>query len=284
MTQQQLDALNDYIARYPGLIHASNILAKYNKPGKTNNQVAAIDAVVVKYLKYIDDNLQIQGYDNAAIDGRVRLLNQYYADFKPYEAVFSSQSKWRSTILEEFMYLLFRDFVDSKKQGTNLTLGSTKAYSNAYFKASDFAGFITSIQLGINEKDQDFAIYRPLKLEIAGESSAEINVPVMSVEVKTYVDKTMFEGIVATSEKIKNGNPFAKFYVVTETYDVSFDVDPAYTRIDQIYVLRKSKRKKNPLPPVDADVVKRLVSDVVLHFTTKWSDVKERLDNDGCLI
>ena len=39
------------------------------------------------------------------------------------------------------------------------------------------------------------------------------------------------------------GNPYALFFIVTENYDVSLDVDPAYSRIDQVFVLRKCTRK-----------------------------------------
>lgn len=66
----------------------------------------------------------------------------------------------------------------------------------------------------------------------------------------------MLEGVIATAEKLKSGNPYTRFVVVSENYDVDLKVDPVYSRIDQIYVLRKSKRKEY-FSPIDADVVIR---------------------------
>ena len=56
------------------------------------------------------------------------------------------------------------------------------------------------------------------------------------------LDKTMYEGSVATADKIKTGNPYCLFYLVTETYDISSDVDIQTSKIDDIYVLRKQIR------------------------------------------
>jgi hypothetical protein len=55
----------------------------------------------------------------------------------------------------------------------------------------------------------------------------------------------MYEGFVSTAEKIKRGNPYCIFLIVTETYQVSLDVDPKYSLIDQIYVFASSIIKCN---------------------------------------
>ena len=132
----------------------------------------------------------------------------------------------------------------------------------------------------INVKDQDFAIYRKILIKANGESK-EINVPIVAIECKTYIDKTMLEGAIATAEKFKNGNPYCLYVVVTETYGVSYDVDPAYSRIDQIYVLRKGKMTDNP---IDYEVVKDLFSFVKNHLERDWSDIKKRLETEGKIL
>ena len=94
-----------------------------------------------------------------------------------------------------------------------------------------------------------------------GREKRVLKVPIISIECKTYLDKTMLEGSVSTAEKIKKGNPQAKFYIVTETYDVDYEVDIYGTQIDQIYVLRKQKREKTnskDLNPISAEVIKNL--------------------------
>lgn len=287
---------NDYIRRleelassHEGLSHARNILGKYKKC-KSTRQREELLSLIPSYLSYLDDCLSVTGSPSEKIGSLTQLLNNYYGAFQPYESLFSSQSKWRSTILEEFLYLLFLDKIKGINQTNERKLqsGSVKAYSSAYFRASNLNTFINSIEININHKDQDFAVYRVVRLDAEG-SVREVNVPIFAIEVKTYLDKTMFEGIVATAEKIKNGNPYAKFFVVTETYDVSFDVNPAMSKIDQIYVLRKCRREKGKkngysIPPIQPDVIASLVSDVEKFFDSEWDDLPKRLKTTGKLI
>jgi hypothetical protein len=95
----------------------------------------------------------------------------------------------------------------------------------------------------------------------------------------------MLEGSIATAEKVKSGNPYSLFFIVTENYDVDLKVDPIYSKIDQIYVLRKSKRAKNqPMQPIYSDVLVDLVSEVRIHLTRNWSDVSAKLSNTGKIL
>ena len=224
------------------------------------------------------------------MEKRVAALNGYYdyLHVNGYDNAFKSQSKFRPTILEEFMSLLFGDVIADyrEKAGVEddaLSFGSVKAHANLYFYGSDFVRFVQQPTIGINQKDQDFAVYRKAALSIDSQRPIRVCLPVIAVENKTYIDKTMFEGSVATAEKIKAGNPYCLFYIVTEWYDVSFDVDPVYSRIDQIYVLRKSKRK-GEWTPIDAGVVCRLVEDVIAHFGRPWSEIERKLSDTGVLI
>ena len=107
--------------------------------------------------------------------------------------------------------------------------------------------------------------------------------PIVAIEAKTYLDKTMLEGSIATAEKIKSGNPYTKFYIVTETYEVDLSVDPAYSRIDQIYVLRKSNdRGENK--PISADVVLMIVECIKEHLNKEWSNVEDKLTSKGVIL
>ena len=128
----------------------------------------------------------------------------------------------------------------------------------------------------INEKDQDFSIYRKIKIT-AEDEEKQINIPVVSIECKTYLDKTMLEGSIATAEKIKLGNPYCLFLVVTETYSVSYDVDPKYSRIDQIFVLRKDKNEQQ----ICSDVVYKMFSTVGKHLSSDWSNIEEKIKKYG---
>lgn len=271
------------------LSHASNILNKYKNGKLTAKQQQAFDEIVPQYATYLKKMLAINKFDKNSINTKTDLLNDYYNFLhnKMYDNIFSAQGKFRSTILEEFLFLIFKDFVDSyhKQYDENnvLNSGSVKAYSNIYFKPKDFVHFIQNPEIGVNEKDQDYAIYRSFDISIDQQPPQQIRVPAIAVEVKTYIDKTMLDSIIATAEKIKNGNPHARFIAVTETYDVSLKVDPAYARIDQIYVLRKTQRKAG-WSDIDKDVVWKLFEDTENHLKQPWSDIERKMKNSGVII
>lgn len=283
--------LRNTVNECPHLLHASNILTKY----KTGKNIDILNDIVVEYQKYLVSNLELMGTSDEVVEKRVELLNQYYDSLRKYEDdrgirledIWKSQSKFRSTILEEFIAILF-DSIPQEYQTENLKLGASKAYLNLYFYGKNFKSFITKPEIKINVKDQDFAIFREINVRIDKEKKAtKISVPVVALECKTYIDKTMYEGSVATAEKIKIGNPCTMFGIVTETYDISRSVIPAYSRIDQIYVLRKSARRKqesDPENPVYFDVVRQLVYDVKRHLEKEWVDVERKLQQEGLLI
>ncbi len=273
---------------YPQLSHASNIITKYNGT-LTSKEEYALTLLIPEYAKYLKSMLEISSYDKASIVKKVSYLNKYYNFMheKELDRVFSAQGKFRPTILEEFLYLLFKDYVEQVKSRDDsegvLGSGAVKAYSNIYFKAKNFKDFIKSPEIGVNEKDQDYAIYRIFDITVNKSNSMQIRIPAIAIEAKTYIDKTMLDSIIATAEKIKSGNPHTRFIVVAERYDVSFTVDPAYSRIDQIYVLRKSMRKSEWID-IDENVVWRMVDETIKHLERPWSDIETRIKEDGVII
>lgn len=273
---------------YPQLSHASNIITKYNST-LTDNEKSALTKLIPEYTKYLKNMLEKSSYDKDSTIEKVRFLNEYYNFMheKELDRVFSAQGKFRPTILEEFLFLLFKDYVEQVKNREDsddvLGSGAVKAYSNIYFKAKNFKDFIKSPEIGVNEKDQDYAIYRIFDITVNKANSMQIRIPAIAIEAKTYIDKTMLDSIIATAEKIKSGNPHTRFIVVAERYDVSYSVDPAYSRIDQIYVLRKSMKKSEWIN-IDENVVWRMVDETIKHLERPWSDIAKRIEEDGVII
>lgn len=282
---ESIERIKGYKERFPQLCHASNILKKYDDGQKIDQ----LQRITERYIPYLEANLDLIGYSDEIIRERVALLNDYYNFIheNDYDNLFSSQGKFRPTILEEFLFLLFKDFVTEYQDRLNaadyLESGSVKAYSNLYFKAKSFSEFVTNPEIAINEKDQDFAIYRKFVLTVNGGNAVNLQVPAVAIEAKTFIDKTMLDGIIATAEKVKSGNPYSMFISVTETYDVAFGVDPAYSRIDQIYVLRKTTRK-SAWNSIDEGVVIRMFHKIKSHLERPWSDVRTRLIEEGEII
>lgn len=300
--QNFIDNIKTQLKQNRGLVHASNIKSKVNNLGDNPNKVrkTKLRDLIEKYNTYLSNQLSIK--DNVTnyhvltleeknfiddnIEKRVSLLNDYYNDFEKLgiegksDECYDSRSKIRSTILEEFMYLLFMEFVETligKNKKTILKNGNAKAYSNLYFTASDVNEFINDPTIKINTKNQDYAIYREVEILVKGSTKkpARTAVPILAIENKTFLDKTMLEGTIATAEKIKMGAPYSVFIVVTETYAVDNSVDPVYSRIDQIFVLRKCGRDENK--PIDAEVVKNMFWYVVERMLRPWSKVDEKL-------
>lgn len=284
--QKDIDYIKSESDKHPQLTHASNICTKLSK--ENIKEKKALESIVPIYSTYLKSQ-QAKGYSDEFVIARVKLLNKYYKDYGALrlDSIFSSQGKFRSTILEEFMYILFRDYVnslkDKYKDAENLIQGgAAKAYTNLYFTASGIKNFIEAPNVEINVKDQDFAIYRRVNLKI-DTISKEIKVPIIAVENKTYLDKTMLEGVIATAEKLKSGNPYTRFVVVTENYDVDLKVDPIYSRIDQIYVLRKSKRKEE-FSPIDENVVLRFFNETKQHIERPWSNIEMKMREEGVIM
>ena len=140
------------------MIHASNILKKaedcFNGNCKSG-KVEKLKILISKYLQYVKEQLSIKleaieyvrdsvtgNYPdlvNETIAKRVTLLNDYYQFFEDNKIEgkggFDSRSKIRSTILEEFMVFLFKDYVDQLLENCNvksevLKNGGVQAYSN----------------------------------------------------------------------------------------------------------------------------------------------------------
>ena len=280
-----IEKISDYKTQYPQLCHASNILKKFDDGKKINE----LNSIAEQYIVFLEGNLELTGYSDDIIKERVKLLNEYYNFIheNEYDNLFSSQGKFRPTILEEFLFILFKDYVSEYQNSLDaedhLDSGSVKAYSNLFIKAKSFKEFVTNPEIAVNEKDQDYAIYRRFILSINDDKKVKLQVPAVAIEAKTYIEKTMLDGIIAAAEKVKSGNPYSMFIAVTETYDVAFGVDPAYSRIDQIYVLRKTTRKAEWSIIAD-DVVVRMFHEVKAHLERPWSDVRTRLLEDGVII
>ena len=281
---QDLDYIELQLQNIPQLCHASNIVGK-NVSTLDKNQRYALTDIIKHYAQYLKNMLN----DGQPISQKVEYLNNYYNFIhnKNYDNSFTAQGKFRPTILEEFLFLLFKDIVDEKKKKFDkndvLSSGSVKAYTNIYFRAKDLRNFIQNPEIGINEKDQDFAIYRTFEISVNNSPVKRIQIPAVAIEAKTYIDKTMLDGIIATAEKLKSGNPYTRFVAVAERYEVSMDVDPSYSRIDQIYILRKAMRK-NDWQDIDKSVVERLYNETVKHLERPWSDIQKRLENEGVII
>jgi len=271
-------------------VHAKNFLRKLDgdKFGTRNKFKDKKEAIYFfeKYKEFYDCIHEHWIEKEKSLENIERIVNclNEYKGFVIKNSKFSSQSKFEPTILEEFIFWLFYDEIRSYSTD-KINGGSIKAYCNIYFSPQSMNDFISNPSFFQNTKDQDFAIYRSVKLKADETIEEELKIPVVSIECKTYLDRTMLEGSIATAEKIKLGNPHARFYIVTERYEVKSDVDIAYTKIDQIFVLRKQFQCRNgKLNPIYHDVVWNLYREILDYLHSPWADVETKVKESGIVL
>lgn len=114
---------------------------------------------------------------------------------------------------------------------------------------------------------------------VTGNTETHIfDIPVVVIECKTYLDKTMLEGSSRAAEDLKARNPNSLYIVVMEWIKLTSDVNLRKYKVDQIYVLRQqkntdrefryeSKYVKNSINPT---VVQHLFKKVRNYLTTDW--------------
>ena len=256
------------------------------------------DAKSRKYLREIRKRYDQWGKANEALTGRLRIadpndselirkrvaLATDYKDFldqQHFAEHFDARSNLHSSLLEEFIYFLFRDLVTGFTK--DALIGKAHTFKDIFFVAPNFDSMVAEPHARIEEKDHDFVIGVNIsaRLKCAGqklEQSQQLQIPAVAIECKTYLDKTMLEGASTAAEQLKTRNPNAIYIVVAEWLKLTESVNLKKYKVDQIYILRKQKNtdrefrylpgyQKNPIHP---DAVEHLFNLVRDHLTRDW--------------
>ncbi|MCW5553782.1 MAG: Bpu10I family restriction endonuclease [Verrucomicrobiae bacterium] len=221
--------------------------------------------------------------DSEILTQRVALFTAYkdFIDQQKYAEKFDSRSNLHSSVLEEFIYYLFRDLVAEFAE--RALIGKSHTFKDIFFMPPNYDAMLESPHARIERKDHDFAIGVSVSavLNSAGQEKGEVHhfqIPAVAIECKTYLDKTMLEGASMAAEQLKFRNPNALYLVVSEWLKLTENVNLRKFKVDQIYVLRKQKntdREYRFLPdyeknPVYLDVVEHLFNTVRAHLTSNW--------------
>lgn len=185
----------------------------------------------------------------------VDLLNEYKLRVE-VELIFDSeddflyrqkgQLKLDNSIVEEFLPHLVHPAVLPEMTGMNVAAGPTTTFSAVHFTSS-----LEAPQPGggmsIRTKDQDFAICKKLFLKASHDEGfadsvvKETCIAYVVAEVKTNLDKTMFQEACATANDVKRSVSGARYFLLCEWLDMT-PVSTAPTDIDEVIILRKAKR------------------------------------------
>lgn len=304
------------------LIHGDNLTAKENHRTKYQDALSKqyLAEIREKYNKWHRENIALIGpssifseNDINIVTERVSLFEDYknLLDQQKYAEKFDSRSNLHSSILEEFIYYLFKDLV--KDFGDKVLIGKSHAFKDIFFAASNYVNMLEKPSAKIEIKDHDFVIGVTVKAlletekktnsreqlsEIADEEKANnseihyFDIPAVVIECKTYLDKTMLEGSSRAAEELKARNPNGIYMVVMEWIKLSEQVNLRKYQVDQIYVLRQQKNtdreyrfqegySKNPINP---NVIWHLYCTVRNHLTTDWKTTLESGIERGWLL
>lgn len=193
-----------------------------------------------------------------------KYFNVYYKNLTDFihENGVTSQSKLESTLLEELSVYLFKDIPTIK--GKRLD----------FFNKAIFAGLKinSDLSLDIIKKDVDFCIGRKIKLSIENQEPITLTIPIVCVEVKTYLDATMFGEVKSSSKTLKSANPNSKAYVLMG-YKCLADEHIIAARqdstLDEMFVLREGDGK--PIDPYALYIYWLEVSQAIKDATTNKS-------------
>lgn len=191
----------------------------------------------IKKLTFDNNPTNRNNFNKAA-----ELFWNYYCKTRQFSSTYKidSRSKFSSSFLEEISTYLFCGLEEIK----------TKKFD--IYNKSIYAGLKIDNKLVISviPKDVDFCIGRKTKIKI-GKKSEDIIFPIVAVEVKTYLDATMFGEVQFTSDKLRAAAPYVKSYVLMAYKDVKDDhiiSARATSSLNEMFVLKKNKIPKNHIP------------------------------------
>lgn len=221
-------------------VHENNFDTKI----RTNYKGAAEQLTDFKrdyYLPFRQTILEIDFTDPTTEDFKqaADLLNEYGDHLSSFirNTGVTSQSKLESTLLEELSAYIFKDIPEIRDNELS------------FFNKGIFAGLKINpdLTLDIIKKDVDFCIGKKIQITIENQNPIVITMPLVSVEVKTYLDATMFGEVKSSSKTLKSATPNSKAYVLMGYKDLADEHIIAARQdstLDEMFVLRKAKGEK----------------------------------------
>ena len=245
-------------------------------------------------------------------DERVRQMTTLLNDYKdtleieliarqgsPFIKRQKGQLKLDNSVLEEFLvHLVHPAIIEGLPENLELTVGPTRAFMSLSFRPVDLAGLAGRPRLVMKTKDQDFVIGKNIHykfsphVDFPAETTAAGSIPlaVLAAECKVNLDKTMFQEAAGTAARLKQGCPYAQYYVLNEYLDMVPE-DSRLTAVDNVYLLRHARRlpfsRRNVYEevrhhraahPIDANVILRFVEKLAGFLNAVWYDPDAALD------
>lgn len=272
-------------------VHGNNLEQKENHRTKYRDEESRryLAEIRGRYNQWKSNNEELLGptkvpsdSDKDIVARRVELLNDYkeFLDQQHYAEKFDSRSNLHSSVLEEFIYYLFRDLVASISN--NALIGKSHSFKDIFFRAPNYEEMVKAPNALIEKKDHDFSIGCSISasMKCKGSEESEIHswdIPAVAIECKTYLDKTMLQDVSTAADQLKQKNPNAMYLVVAEWLKLTESVNLKKYKVDQIYVLRKQKNTDREFRYDERYIKNPIYEDVVFHL---FNTVREFLTAD----
>ena len=287
-------------------IHGQNLLQKEKHKTKYLDKDSRTYLVEIRkaYDVWHQKNNELKGpgqkkerNDFQIISERTKLFSEYkdFIDSQHFAEKFDSRSNLHSSVLEEFVYYLFRDLI-AEFPGRPL-IGKSSSFKDLFFFPASYTEMVTTPHLRVEKKDHDFVIGATIEATfnskgVEGAEKHEFELPAVAIECKTYLDKTMLEGSSTAAAQLKHKNPNAIYIVVMEWLKLTSEINLKKYLVDQIYVFRKQKNTDREFRygedyvknPIDADVISHLYETVREHLVGGWGGSVEDGLKRGWLI
>ena len=265
-----------------------------NKVEKTNDK-DLIDCLK-EYKKFKSKLSELKITDKKSVFQFVAHFNDYrnICAYKYERRKNSGQELLRSTMLEGFFQLLFKDLVLSEEQqNQKLTIGHANVLSSFTFSPFSYLDSFKRINFATQMKDQDFVIGIESEIIIKHnniEENQKFTIPFIIIECKTYIEKNMLETHINSSTETKKIFPFCLYFIASEYMKMKTG-SPARSALDEVYILckeknsvRENKLKQNiAIDPIEPNLVYDLFSSVQRHLSKNFWD-KESPFNNGTLL
>ena len=237
-------------------VHGEKIVSAIQSNKMPVKDVPRLEMALQRYDEWIE---KLKGINAETVDELVEKLVTELNTYKNYidiNLIFDSeedflyrqkgQLKLDNTVIEEFMPIFVKKCVEKVEENCDIEISSQiPTFSSVYF-ASSLSNPNIGGGINIKTKDQDFSMSRKLYLQSSYDPQfnpektvkLETHLGYVLAEMKTNLDKTMFQEASATAHDIKQAVTGAKYYLLCDYLDMT-PISTTTTDIDEILILRK---------------------------------------------
>ena len=287
--------------------HKDKVSAAISNP-KCSADKELLEEILDRYNHWSNSIKSLTSKKKERVDQMVDLLNEY-KDYLEVDAIAKrgspflkrqkGQLKLDNSVLEEFLiYLVDDSIIDGLPSDFRIDCGPHTAFMSLSFRPEGVASLNKKPSVVLKHKDQDFTLGRKIHYKFSSSSTfdrrqttmGELYLSVFAAEIKVNYDKTMFQECAGTASRLKQGCPIARYYALVEYLDM-LPEDCRLTEIDNVFLMRKTKRlpvNKRPILaevekqhkefPIDEDVIWNFVQEMQKFINAVWYDPKEALN------